>query len=125
MYENLVAFQKTYDCALSLIPLLNKFPKSQRFTLAQDIEEELLHVLRLLMRGVSCKGDERICAWSMAHESIAMLTVLLRLAHGLHFLSTRQYGEYSRRIDEIGKCISGLLSSSRTRIVHTNTTSTV
>ena len=46
MFQDLVIFQKVYDLILWLYPAVNKFPKSQRFVLGQQIENTVLEILK-------------------------------------------------------------------------------
>jgi len=39
MFQNLAIFEKTYELILWLYPTVNKFPKSQRFVLGQQLEK--------------------------------------------------------------------------------------
>lgn len=115
MYENLVAFQKAYDLTLYCVPILNKFPKSQRFMLAQEIEQGILRIVRFLMLGVSEKDEARMRAWKAASRELDAVRVLLRLAKDLRFVSIKQYGIAAGKMNELGKCIGGLLASSAKR----------
>jgi len=108
MYNHLIAFQKAYDIVLYCVPLLNKFPKSQRFTLGEEIEKGLLRIVRCLMRGVSERGDARMDAWKSASQELDEVRVLFRLAKDLHFISVRQYGIVAEKMNGVGKCIGGL-----------------
>ncbi|MFA5714569.1 MAG: four helix bundle protein [Candidatus Paceibacterota bacterium] len=46
-HNDLVIFQKTYDLILWIYPVVNGFPKSQRFVLGQKIENILISFLIL------------------------------------------------------------------------------
>jgi four helix bundle protein len=112
MYENFIAFQKTYNFVLYLIPILNRFPKSQRFTLAQEIEISVLGVLRALREGVNANGAERLGEWRKASRTLDDLRILIRLAKDARFLSIKQYGTCAEKMNEIGKLTGGLIHSS-------------
>ena len=112
MYEKFAAFQKAYDLVLYLIPILNRFPKSQRFTLAQEIEKSSIKLLKYLMAGSLESGSERIKMWHMASRELDVSRILIRLAKDLRFVSVRRYGICAEKINEAGKYIGGLLKSS-------------
>jgi len=112
MYDHLIAFQKAYDFVLYSVPLLNKFPKSQRFTLAQEIERGVLRIVRFLMIGVSEKDEARMRAWKAASRELDAVRVLFRLAKDLRFVSVRQYGIVAEKMNGLGKCIGGLVGTS-------------
>ena len=48
-YNDLVIFQKTYDLILWSYPVINQFPKSQRFVLGQQIESTLVGILKKMI----------------------------------------------------------------------------
>jgi len=56
MFQDLVIFQKVYDLILWLYPAVNKFPKSQRFVLGQQIENTVLEILK----GIIQANQERV-----------------------------------------------------------------
>lgn len=115
MYENFIAFQKTYDLALYLVPILNRFPKSQRFTLAEEIETSVLNLLRTLRDGVNSHDAVRLGKWESASRNLDDARILIRLSKDLRFMSIKQYGLSAEKMNEIGKVIGGLLHSSRSR----------
>ena len=42
MLKDLIIYQKLYDLIMYAFPIVNRFPKNQRFVLAQQIENALL-----------------------------------------------------------------------------------
>ncbi len=110
-YQKLVAFQKSYDFTIWLVPILNKFPKSQRFTLAQQIENALINLLKFLQNGVLLQGQKRLTNWQEASRELDEIRLFVRIAKDLRFLSIKQYGLCAEKINEIGKYLSGLVKS--------------
>ena len=49
MLDDLIIYQKTYDFILWLHPVVNKFPKSQRFVLGQRIENKTLDFIHSMI----------------------------------------------------------------------------
>jgi hypothetical protein len=49
MLDDLIIYQKTYDFMLWFHPVINKFPKSQRFVLGQRIENKILDLFHLMI----------------------------------------------------------------------------
>ena len=50
MIKNFILFKKYYDFQLWLIPILNKFPKNQKYTLAEKIHQQSLKILDLIIQ---------------------------------------------------------------------------
>lgn len=112
MNDQLVILQKTYDLMLYLFPLLTRFPKNQRFTLAQHIQNGLLDMAAHIVRANMSRGRDR---WLELREVNACLEVLrmnVRLAMELGFLKRKQWEQVSLRANEIGKLLGGWMKVS-------------
>jgi hypothetical protein len=105
-YNDLFLFQKTYDLVLWLHPILNKFPKSQKFVLAQRIENCLIEVLEDLVKLNSQKLKSDILMEDL-NVKIDRLRILVRLAKDLKFISVKSYGVFAERVTEVGKLLGG------------------
>ncbi|OGM90604.1 hypothetical protein A2755_03555 [Candidatus Wolfebacteria bacterium RIFCSPHIGHO2_01_FULL_48_22] len=107
MLQNLVIYQKTYDLLLWLYPVVNKFPKSQRFVLGQHIENKALDLLQLLIRAQAAMDKKTY----LRGISIALdeLRTLVRLAKDLKFMQLKQYEQAADRLNEIAKLLCGLM----------------
>jgi hypothetical protein len=99
-------FVKTYDFLLWLIPLTLKFPKSQRFLLAERLGTMVLDFYDLILDAVMEAGrqDERLDA---ADKLLTKIRLYVRLSHDLHCISPGQFQHAARQIDEIGRLIGG------------------
>lgn len=99
-------FAKTYDFLLWLIPLTLKFPKSQRFLLAERLSGMALDFYDLIIaavqqpQGQAQKLDE-------ADRLLSKIRLYVRLSHDLECLSLSQYEHAARRMDELGRLIGG------------------
>lgn len=102
-------FHKTYELALWLYPIVNKFPKSQRFVLGQRIENALLDFLELLIEAKLSKL--KMDSLQRASVKIDKLRILMRLVKDFKFISIKQYSFVSANVDEIGRMLGGWLKS--------------
>lgn len=111
MLQDLVIFQKVYDLILWIYPLINKFPKKQRFILGQQLENTLLDILR----GIIQANQEQNKLGTLKQVSIDLdkLRILYRLAKDLKFMSVRQYQFGAEKINEVGKILGGWTRSQR------------
>jgi len=109
MLQNLAIFEKTYELILWLYPTVNKFPKSQRFVLGQQIETAILKILE----GIIEANQERNKIPYLKQVSIELdkLRILIRLSKDLRFISIRQYGFVADKVNEIGKMLGGWMKS--------------
>lgn len=99
-------FIKTYDFLLWLIPLTLKFPKSQRFLLAERLSGMVLDFYDLILETViePTQQTERL---KEADKLLTKIRLYIRLSHDLHCISLGQLEFAARSLDEIGRLIGG------------------
>mgnify|MGYP001365042028 FL=1 len=105
-YNDLFLFQKVYDLVLWFHPILNRFPKSQKFVLAQRIENCLIEILEDLVKLNSQKFRSEMLIENL-NIKIDRLRILVRLAKDLKFISIKSYGVFAEKITEVGKLLGG------------------
>ena len=108
-FQNLSIFEKTYEMILWLYPTVNKFPKSQRFVLGQQIENTILQILKGIIQ-VNVEINKKPYLKQISVE-LDKLRILIRLSKDLKFISIRQYQFIAEKINEIGKMLGGWLKS--------------
>ena len=111
MIQNLIIFQKVYDLILWMYPLINKFPKKQRFVLGQQLENTLLEILKNIIQ--ANQERERLETLKQASIDLDKFRILYRLAKDLKFMSIKQYQFGAEKINEVGKILGGWLKSCR------------
>lgn len=99
-------FVKTYDFLLWLIPLTLKFPKSQRFLLAERLSKMALDFYDLILDAVMQpeRQGERL---DEADKMLTKIRLYIRLSYDLKCISQGQLEHAVRRVDEIGRLIGG------------------
>ena len=107
MPKEVDAITKLYDLILWIIPKLEKYPRSQKFLLADRIENTLLDILELLIESAYTKHKAN--ALRMANLKLEKLRYLIRLSKDLKFLNIKSYEFASRSIDTVGMSIGGWL----------------
>ena len=98
---------KTHDFVAWLIPQTLKFPKSQRFVLAQRLHDSALDFHELLIRARKVRPNREVLV--EADVELEKVRLHVRLAHELRLLSTGQYEHASRAVVEIGRLLGGWL----------------
>lgn len=99
-------FVKTYDFLLWLIPLTLKFPKSQRFLLAERLSGMALDFYDLILE-TARSPTEAIEKLDQADRLLTKIRLYVRLSHDLQCLSTGQYEYAAQHIGELGRLIGG------------------
>ena len=109
MFQDLVIFQKVYDLILWLYPTVNKFPKSQRFVLGQQIENTVLEILKGTIQ--ANQESNKLLYLKQISVDLDKLRILIRLSKDLKFISLRQYQFAADKINEIGRILGGWMKN--------------
>lgn len=113
MAENTTVVTHTYDLLKYIVPQLLKFPRSQKFVLADKIQNNLTHVLELLIEAYYTGRAEKGGILKRANIELEKLRYLLRLAYDLRCINARRYEYTQLKVDEIGKQVGAWLKSVR------------
>lgn len=111
MLRDLKVFQKTYDMFLYLHTILKKFPKSERFTLVQRIENAALDVLQAIIQ--ANHDSLRKDSLTLASVELEKLRIFIRLSKDMKFISIQEYEMLSQFTTEIGRMIGGWIKSEK------------
>jgi hypothetical protein len=103
------AVPKLYDVIMWLMGRVERFPRSQRFTLGDRILNISLDTLDLLIEATYTR--KRLPLLQKANVQLEKLRFLIRLCQDLKLLSTKQYAYISGEINEVGKLVGGWIRS--------------
>ncbi len=98
-------FVKTYDLLLWLLPHTRKFPKDQRFSMAQRLEKTGFDFYDCILRAAKTKKPYRLLL--DADIELDKLRLSIRLCKDLQLLSFQQYEFAAKQVVEIGKLLGG------------------
>ncbi len=90
-----------YELILWLQPHIGKFPRNQRFTLGERMEQRLYQMLENLIHAKY--GRDRREMLDQTNLDLEVLRFQIRLAKDLKCLSMKTFGSAARRISEIGQ----------------------
>ena len=107
--ENLKIKQKTEDMIKYGYIALRQFPKSEKFSLAQDIKHTMISLLEQIIRANRSR-DKRTMLYTIDTE-LEVLRTQVRLAMDLQFLPFAKYEIWSNHLAEIGRMLGGWLKS--------------
>lgn len=96
---------KTYDLLKYSIPILSKFPRDQKFLLGDQFQKLLTEILDAFIEAYYSK--KRIHILIPANLKLEKLRYRIRLSHEFKFISNKQYGQFSEKVDEIGRMLGG------------------
>ena len=99
-------FGKSYDFLLWLLPLTLKFPKAQRFLLAERLGKMALDFYELILEA-AMEPAQRLEKLDRADRLLTKIRLLVRLSHDLQCISDGQYEHAAKHMDEIGRLVGG------------------
>lgn len=108
--DNLKLKGKIEEFYLELIPVLQRFPKAQRYTLAENIEKETLSCVKLVLEAEYNKKS-RLESLVRLRTSLHTITFLLRVSSRSKLLTEPSYELLSRSTSELGKITSGWIKN--------------
>lgn len=103
--KKLVLYQKYYDFMLYIFPVIDKFPKREKFALCSEMKNVVLKLNSLIIRtNKSRKKKQGAYEIDICLEELRML---IRFSHDRKFLSRKSYEFSSKLLLEIGKILGG------------------
>ena len=107
--QEFMVLQKVQDLMTYSYPILNQFPKAEKFSFAQDIR----HCLNELLELTITEDKRYIKKTTIENMDVCneKLRIYVRVAHDLKYIDNHRYAVWEAKIVEIGKMIGGLLKS--------------
>lgn len=103
------ALESHYRFLLWLIPLLEKFPRSQKFMLGDRMQGMALQVLEDLVAATYSR--DRRQALQRANLNLEQLRIFFRLCRDLQLVDLRRFEFAVRGLDETGRLVGGWLKA--------------
>jgi len=105
MLKDMLIFAKAYELLKYIHPTINRFPKSEKFTLGQKLENSALAFIEQVITANFEK--DKSAAFRRADIELEKLRVFTRLAHEYNFIGMKQYETISASSAELGKLLGG------------------
>ena len=106
MIEKLTLYQRVYDFILYAFPVINRFPKSQKFVLGQQIQNLTIEIIKKIIYANACR--DKYPALLNIDVDLQVLKTLIRLSNDLKFIDLRRYHIFCQKLTEIGKIFTRL-----------------
>ncbi|MDI1471943.1 diversity-generating retroelement protein Avd [Thermodesulfovibrio sp. 1176] len=107
--ENLKLYQKLYDFAMYIFPIIDKFPRYEKFALCSQIKNCVFDAAKLVIKANKIYNKKPIMY--EIDIKIEELKFLLRFAHERRYMSHKSYSHSSERLIEIGRILGGWIKS--------------
>jgi len=107
----LTLYQKIYDLILYALPIINRFPRSQRFVLGQQLQNGMIEISAMIVQAQKIKN--KLPTLYETDIKLEELRLLVRLAKDLKFMPINKYENHCKKIDEIGRLLGGWIKQSQ------------
>jgi hypothetical protein len=101
------ALEKAVQYLTWLVPVLEKFPRSQRFLLGDRLQSLALRTVEDLVEATYTRSPTAVL--QRANIGLEQQRVLVRVAYNLRHLDVKRYEFAVRKLDEIGRSVGAWL----------------
>jgi len=109
--SNLLIYNDFYNLYIYLYPILKRFPKSEKFTLRQNIDESLLEIILVLDRFTKIKNQDKLAQLRKVNYLFDKFKLLIRISFDLGFIKQSNYLILIEKYELIGKQFGSLLKN--------------
>ncbi|WP_304225405.1 diversity-generating retroelement protein Avd [Gracilinema caldarium] len=102
-----VLWQKAEDFVEYLFPIVDRFPKYEKFALCSQIKNTCYVILKLIIK--TNKSKQKTPGLYEIDVQLEMLRWLIRHSYRRKYLSHQCYETAARMVDELGRIVGGLL----------------
>lgn len=113
--QDLLIYQKYVDLIEYSYDRLRKYPKNEKFALVVEMRQSMFSTMRLILRANKIYGDKqkRLDLLNEIDAEIQVQKFFVRFSHKERYISNKNYMEWARRLDEIGKILGGWIKATR------------
>ena len=110
--ENLKIYQKYLELIYYSNDIVRKYPKSERFSLVNEIKNSLYVGLRNLMYSIkSYNKQDKLKYLNEFDINLNLLKVLIRLSYKYQFINMQNYQSWSNLLTDICNMLGGWITS--------------
>ncbi|MDP3974111.1 MAG: diversity-generating retroelement protein Avd [Candidatus Daviesbacteria bacterium] len=111
---NIPIFQKIYDFYKLLYQYLKLFPKKDRYSLGQRLDNLTLELFELIIMAGNLTQERKLPIIEKSIVSLDLLKILIRLAKDIQALDNKKYLQLESSLQEIGRMLGGWRKSLKT-----------
>lgn len=100
-------FQLTYDLLKEVHAARNKFEKTEKYSLGEELENSLLELLLSIIDAGHMKQDWKTACIDRALRSTEKTKILVRLCYDLRQVTERRYLTWQESLQKIGRMLGG------------------
>jgi len=108
--DGMVLYQRLTDFADWIFPVVDRFPRREKFALCTQVKNTIYGIIGLSIRAQKSLRDKLVRLHELDVE-LQFLRFLLRHAHHMRYLDSRRFEAATRKLIEIGKIVGGLIKA--------------
>ena len=93
--------------------LIFKFPKHERYTLGEKIENSILEAIEFFILANQASKYEKEKILLKANSKVELLKILFRISLNCKIIESREYLEMENKLQETGRMTQGWIKYSR------------
>jgi len=109
-------FQRLYDFYKLLYQYIKLFPKKDRYSLGQNIENTTLEIFEYFFQITHLSGQEKLFLLQKTSNKLDILKILIRLAKDVQAIDNKKYLQLEQLLQEVGKMLGGWLKAAKQSI---------
>lgn len=116
-FQDLNAWKKAHKLALTIYKETNKYPKEEQYGLKSQMRRCAVSVVSNIVEGFSRRsGKEKNQFYYTAKGSLTELHSQILISKDVNYLENKACLKLTNQIETVGKLITGLIRSSKTRL---------
>lgn len=116
LYKNMEIFQLSYDLALNIHRLLDKFPEKEKDNIISQMRRAVTSIpLNIAEGSVKKSNREFLNFLGYAYGSAKELDVLLSLSKDLKYITKKEYDDLFSKLDKIMAKLFGFMENIESR----------
>lgn len=112
--EGLIIYKQYLEMIYYTEMITEKYPKVEKYSLVSEIKRNTYQGMKLIIRGerefLKSKKIEYLRELDVV---LKMLKVLVRVSHRRKYISSKNYGAWSKKISNIGNLLGGWIVTCR------------
>ena len=109
--NELSIIQRTYDLIIWYIPIINKLPKTHKYTIGDRMINGLYNFLETLI--IAKYASEKLNLLESLNPKLDIIRYQTRILLDLKLINNKRYEYVSQLIDEIGKELGGWIKQQK------------
>jgi hypothetical protein len=97
-----------------IYPCLQKYPKSERFALCQDIKQTMSRVIMNSIRSnVKSRTDARLAVYEEVDADLKYMLVLISISRSQKYVTEGKAMQWQEKVAELGRILGGLIKAAK------------